>query len=130
MSQYLSTLGYRHFCPEDQLAPYIKRYFISDHFLWFKNHGLTKLMSWQSLHCGAVQKKPLLIIITVQVCSKGAQNIIIIIIIIIIRFLMNVQVQGQYLHQWVPFQVDGLLHAWQISHQICRCLYHEGLDDS
>ena len=35
---------------------------------------------------------------------------IIIIIIIIIRFLINLQVQ------WAPFQVDGLLHTWQISH--------------
>ena len=34
-------------------------------------------------------------------------------IIIIIGFLINVQVQGQYPQQWVPFQVTGLLHAWQ-----------------
>ena len=27
-------------------------------------------------------------------------------------------------HQWAPFQVAGLLHAWQISHQISK--YHEG----
>ena len=41
-------------------------------------------------------------------------------IIIIIGFLINVQVQGQHPHQWAPFQVAGLLHAWQISHlQIC-----------
>ena len=36
------------------------------------------------------------------------------------------QVQGQYPQQWAPFQVTGLLHAWQISHQISRYLYHEG----
>ena len=33
------------------------------------------------------------------------QNIIIFIIIIIIRFLINVQIQGQHPHQWAPFQV-------------------------
>ena len=37
-----------------------------------------------------------------------------------IRFFINVQVQGQHQHQWVSFQVAGLLHAWQISHQISR----------
>ena len=42
------------------------------------------------------------------------------IIYIIIRFLINVQVQGQHPHQWAPFQ------AWQISHQISRYVYHEG----
>ena len=26
-------------------------------------------------------------------------------------------------HQWAPFQVAGLPHAWQISHQIFRCLF-------
>ena len=31
---------------------------------------------------------------------------------------MNVQVQGPYPQQWAPFQATGLLHAWQISHQI------------
>ena len=36
---------------------------------------------------------------------------------IIIRFLINVQVQGQHSYQWAPFQIAGLLHAWQISHQ-------------
>ena len=30
------------------------------------------------------------------------------------------QVQGQHPHQWAPFQIAGLLHAWEISHQICR----------
>ena len=35
---------------------------------------------------------------------------------IIIGFLINVQVQGQHPHQWAPFQIAGLLHAWQISH--------------
>ena len=34
----------------------------------------------------------------------------------IIRFLINMQVQGQHPHQWAPFQTAGLLHAWQISH--------------
>ena len=53
-------------------------------------------------------------------------KVIIIIIIIIIIFLINVQVQGQYPQQWAPFQVTGLLHGQQISHQISRCLYHEG----
>ena len=38
----------------------------------------------------------------------------------IIRFFINVQVQ--YPHQWAPFQVAGLLHAWQISHQISRLI--------
>ena len=47
-------------------------------------------------------------------------------IIIIIGFLINVQVQGQHPHQWAPFQIAGLLHAWQISHQISRYVYHEG----
>ena len=28
------------------------------------------------------------------------------------------QVQGKHPHQWAPFQIAGLLHAWQISHQI------------
>ena len=40
-------------------------------------------------------------------------------------FIIDVQLQGQY-QQWTPFQVTGLLHAWQISHQIFRCIYHEG----
>ena len=35
----------------------------------------------------------------------------------------NLQVHPQ---QWATFQVTGLLHAWQISDQISRCLYHEG----
>ena len=48
------------------------------------------------------------------------------IIIIIIGFFINVQVQGPYPQQWAPFQATGLLHAWQISHQISRYLYHEG----
>ena len=33
------------------------------------------------------------------------------------------QVQGQHPHQWAPFQIAGLLHAWQISHQISRYVY-------
>ena len=45
---------------------------------------------------------------------------------IIIGFLINVQVQGQHRHQWAPFQIAGLLHAWQISHQISTYFYHEG----
>ena len=44
---------------------------------------------------------------------------------IIIGFLINVQVQGQHSHQWAPFQIAVLLHAWQISHQISRYAYHE-----
>ena len=44
--------------------------------------------------------------------------------IIIIGFLINVQVQGQHPHQWAPFQIAGLLHTWQISHQISRYVYH------
>ena len=47
-------------------------------------------------------------------------------IIIIIRFLINVQVQGQHPHQWATFQIAGLLQAWQISHQISRHVHHEG----
>ena len=47
-------------------------------------------------------------------------------IYIIIGFLINMQVQGQHPHQWAPFQLAGLLHAWQISHQISRYVYHEG----
>ena len=45
--------------------------------------------------------------------------------IIIFRFLINVQVQGQHPHQRAPFQIAGLLHAWQISHLISRKVYHE-----
>ena len=45
---------------------------------------------------------------------------------IIIRFLINMQVQGQHPHQWTPFQIAGLLHAWQISHQISTYFYHAG----
>ena len=37
---------------------------------------------------------------------------------IIIGFLINMQVQGQHPHQWAPFQIAGLLHAWQISYLI------------
>ena len=44
---------------------------------------------------------------------------------IIIVFLINVQVQGQHPHQWAPFQIACLLHAWQISHQISKYVYHE-----
>ena len=40
--------------------------------------------------------------------------IIIMTIIIIIVFFINMQVQGQHPHQWAPFQVAGLMHAWQI----------------
>ena len=29
--------------------------------------------------------------------------------------------------RWIPFQVAGLLHEWQISHQTPRCVYHDGL---
>ena len=47
-----------------------------------------------------------------------------IIIILITGFLINLQVQGQHPYQWAPFQVAGLLHTWQISHQISRCVYH------
>ena len=36
------------------------------------------------------------------------------------------QVQGQHPHQLAHFQIAGLLHAWQISHQISRYVYHEG----
>ena len=49
------------------------------------------------------------------------QNMIII-IIIIIRFLINVQVQGQQPHQWAPFQIAGLLHAWQLTPDLQICL--------
>ena len=46
--------------------------------------------------------------------------------VFIIGFLINVQVQGQHPHQWALFQETGLLHVWQISHQISRYVYHEG----
>ena len=36
------------------------------------------------------------------------------------------QIQGQHPHKLAPFQVAGLLHARQISHQISRYIYHEG----
>ena len=49
-----------------------------------------------------------------------------VIIIIIIGFLINMQVQGQHSHQWAPFQIAGLRHAWQISHQISTYFYCEG----
>ena len=45
---------------------------------------------------------------------------------IIIGFLINMQGQGQHPHQWTPFQIAGLLQAWQISHQISRYVYYEG----
>ena len=45
---------------------------------------------------------------------------------IIIGILIKVQVQGQHPHQWAPFQIAGLLHTWQVSHQISRYVYHEG----
>ena len=35
--------------------------------------------------------------------------------------------QGHLPHQWVPFQVTGLLHTYQISHLISRCLFLEAL---
>ena len=41
-------------------------------------------------------------------------------------FFNNMQVQVQHPHQWAPFQVAGLLHAWQISHYMSRYVYHEG----
>ena len=37
------------------------------------------------------------------------------------------QILGKHPHQWAPFQVAGLLHAWQTSHQISWYVYHEGL---
>ena len=41
-------------------------------------------------------------------------------------FLINMQVHGQHPHQWAPFQIADLLHAWQISHHISRYVYYEG----
>ena len=41
------------------------------------------------------------------------------------QIFIDVQVQGQHPHQWAPFLVAGLLHIWQISHQISRYVYHE-----
>ena len=32
------------------------------------------------------------------------------------------QVRGQHPHQWAPFQIAGLLHAWQISPDLQVCL--------
>ena len=58
--------------------------------------------------------------------SNFSEQFIIIIIIIIIGFFINVQIQGQHPHQWASFQIVGLLHAWQISHQISTHFYHEG----
>ena len=59
------------------------------------------------------------------ICKFGETFIIIIIIIIIIiglwltcRYRDSIYISG-------PFQVASLLHAWQISHQISRCIYHE-----
>ena len=72
-------------------------------------------------HCKFIEKPCIL-----KTYSVNYEIIIIIIIIIIIGFLINMQVQGQYPQQWALFQVTGLLHTWQISHQISRCLYHEG----
>ena len=43
---------------------------------------------------------------------------------IIIGFLINVPVQKQHPHQWAPFQIAGLLHTWQISHQISTYFHH------
>ena len=42
--------------------------------------------------------------------------------IIIDRFLINMQVQGQHPHQRALFHIAGLLHVWQISHQIFHSL--------
>ena len=58
-----------------------------------------------------------------QLSKKSLHEKNFFIIIIIIGFFINVQVQGQYPHQWPPFQIAGLLHVWQISHQISRCLF-------
>ena len=66
---------------------------------------------------------------TLRVCSYGNLEWRTI-IIIIIRFFINMQVQGQYPHQWAPFQVIGLLHAWQISHQISRSLSWQSIAES
>ena len=44
----------------------------------------------------------------------------------LLGFLINMQGQGQQPHQWAPFQIAGLLQAWQISHQISRYVYPEG----
>ena len=43
-------------------------------------------------------------------------------LLFIMDFFINMQVQEQHPHQWAPFQVAGLLHAWQVSHQISRCV--------
>ena len=64
--------------------------------------------------------------IAIHNCNTYAHVSYIYIYIYIIGFLINVQVQGQHPHQWAPFQIAGLLHAWQISHQISRYVYHEG----
>ena len=40
-------------------------------------------------------------------------------------FLLMCRYRGNS-HQWASFQVAGLLHTWQISHQMSRCVYHEG----
>ena len=67
---------------------------------------------FQACHCGFAYMKR---IYTKESSSSSSSD-----------FFINVQVQGPYPQQWAPFQATGLLHAWQISHQISRCLYHEG----
>ena len=51
-----------------------------------------------------------------------------VLIINIIRFLLMCRYSGNINISGHPFQVAGLLHPWQwqISHQISRCLCHEG----
>ena len=56
-------------------------------------------------------------------CNGGITDWVNHIIIIIIRFLINMQGQGQHPHQSAPFQIAGLLDAWQISHQISSLDY-------
>ena len=64
------------------------------------------------------------IVIHREFCVNDSQELLIS-YHIIIGFLINVQVQGQHPHQWAPFQIAGLLHAWQISHQVSRYVCHE-----
>ena len=56
---------------------------------------------WVNFHC-RVEQLSIVWWISTKQCS-------IIIIIIIIRFLINMQVLGQYSHQWAPFQIAARL---------------------
>ena len=84
-----------------------------DILVWIQ-HGILVNMFFSLDPTNTVIKRWCMVLLTIIGKYKfGYHNII-------IGFLINVQVQGQHPHQWAPFQVAGLLHAWQISHQISR----------